>query len=261
MYETLDTLLLKFEGLVQASVAGNYPEDWDENFITRDLLRAIRANANDIVILGEASTRVEWRAWKQVGSAETQFGDIAILVDIRQANGTSLRGVGFLEAKRWYPHRAFATISWPQLETILSNAPSSRLLLYDFVRTSAFASGVSPIYAPAIWPVLGIHPPVQVRATYATAVSVSTALALRLTDRKLHGYALPFSHQVLLRYLNGFDLEFSAKALAVVTGADSSLGRSRYVLTVAVGHDVVPNTDLPIHDSYQPFEQGEEGTA
>lgn len=233
--------LVLLEGIVRSAVAGNYPIDWNEDFITRSLLKALRSDLGHVHLSDQPEgLEIRWRAWKQVGRAEHTFGDVAVLVRLR-ARGLRrpLDGVGFLEAKRRYPSGTFDELRPGQMTRIAALAPHAGLLLYDFspVSLSPILPGPLPVWW-ASWQRRSL--PVPLRQTYAITVPIQVAMATGIRDAGLYRFGLPFSQQMVGRYFCGLDLEFSEKALATARGQTPELGAPRYLVVAAVGRGVAP---------------------
>ena len=114
--------------------------DWDEDFITRTMLRDLKNNLSSIEHFGQSALKgIDWQAYKLKGKDETNFGDIAIIVELNYRDGTSLEGVAFLEAKkRDWRKSTFSAMNKPQLNKILKNAPRANYLLYDYENITGF---------------------------------------------------------------------------------------------------------------------------
>ncbi len=108
------------------------PHEWEENHISFLLMRCLRRVFGDRRIhFNDWSKIVAWRSYKNRGKAETNYGDIALIVNIQFSSGEYLRGVAALEAKRNFNSGNFESIELPQLERIQSNLPYAHLLLYN----------------------------------------------------------------------------------------------------------------------------------
>jgi hypothetical protein len=70
--------------------------DWDEDFITRTILRSLRGIHVTVQPTDDMPVQIEIRPWKLTGNREATFGDIAILVNISFHDGTCLEGAAFL---------------------------------------------------------------------------------------------------------------------------------------------------------------------
>ncbi|WP_148699721.1 hypothetical protein [Candidatus Nitrososphaera evergladensis] len=202
--------------MIRESVIACIPSAWDENHITYKIIETLKGKLNpDFVINSRNNTNVLWHPYKAKGKVETDFGDIAILVNIIYDDGKTLTGIGFLEAKRRNVHsKKFIQIKRRQLGRILKNAHYSRLLLYDYKDITQFADTSIFDRIPG-----SLHHSPFVPVTRSAVVPVSIALPKRITNISLYDFSLPFSYQLCFRYPNGLDLELSETSIGVVKGA------------------------------------------
>ena len=129
--------LVKFcqllEERIQEEIENAYPTDWDEDYITRRIIVAIKSLGNSQVEYLTVFNNIFISAFKQNGNTENKYGDIAFVLDIEYKDGDKLKGVAFLEAKKRYlGTNEYSAIKFDQLERIYQNAPSARLLLYNY---------------------------------------------------------------------------------------------------------------------------------
>ncbi len=221
------------ESIVAEAVHKSFPEDWEEDFVTRLLLRKLRSDLKVTSVVSRGrSFRVHWSIYKNKGKQEEMFGDIGLLVRSAFKDGRTIEGVAYLEAKKRFKSRnTFAEIRIPQLKRILKHAPRAALLLYDYDHITDFPA----IDACAPWfEVFWEERPAyrHVPVTYAVTVPVSTALALGVKDTRLYTASNPFSQQLLLRYIHGLDLEFSQACITAAKGFAEKLGAPNYLLLV-----------------------------
>jgi len=251
------------EKIFVANIQENYPENYDENHITYCILNEIRKRLAHIEVdsyLGRIS--MSWRPWKLKGKFEKNFGDIAILVNIRDNDGLEIQGVGFLEAKKRYRESGkFDAVKEDQLSRIYENAPYSMLLFYDFQLIEDFIKYQSPytsfpfkLYRHFMRsePWTELVPPMA-EATHSVTIPIHLAKQVGLYDPTLYRYSTPFSTQIIFRYLNGFDLEFSDEPIAIAKGFSQSddISPPKFLLIVSIGRggaepleDIGINTDF-----------------
>ena len=227
----IDDFCLCFEKIVREHVYENFPDQWDEDFITLDLLKRLRKDFNYITLnVLKDVLRIDWQAYKFTGKPEHNYGDIGLLLNIIHRNGDKVQGVAFLEAKkRGQNNLKFPAIKIPQLSKINKMAPHSMVLLYDYEDITLFS------YLPVEWKnawgtYLSITP-------FTNAVVVPSNLIIRTgkKDTTLYKFSLPLSHQLCFRYFYGLDLEFNPKAIHVATGFSQSKG-PKYLLVINVIH-------------------------
>lgn len=127
MFRTVTLLEQTFNKICTDS----YPTEWDENHITFSLMKELRNIFSNRIIHFDSWTKmVNWQSFKNRGTQETKYGDIAIIVNIQFSSGEVLRGVATIEAKRIYNTGNFESIDLEQLKRIKANAPYSHLLFY-----------------------------------------------------------------------------------------------------------------------------------
>lgn len=252
-------LVARIEALLIQTIGSCYPHEWDEDFITLGILRTLRNDLKEITIrLGDGRAKVMWRPFKLAGKAERCFGDIALLVQIHDKDGQRLEGAAFLEAKRRYPESAaYDSIRHYQLDMICEHAPHAMALLYDFNQITEFVRYQTlpdhrlvlknPIIVERTQDSIKVaHPrqggfeieeftsPATVSSTLALTVPLTIVAAVGRKDVVLYRYGMPFSAQLVLRYLNGFDLEFSREALRTAKGWFHALPPPKFLLIVQI---------------------------
>lgn len=122
----------KIESIISEICSSSYPLEWDENHITFQLMKKLRELFSDRHInFNHWSKIVNWQSFKNRGKQETNYGDIALIVNIQFSSGEVLKGVVNIEAKRDFDSECYESINDTQLTRIVSNAPYSQLLLYN----------------------------------------------------------------------------------------------------------------------------------
>ncbi len=237
-YRFLDTV----EKIIYDNVKANYPRDWDEDFITRSLLKSLRQTfgPRTLICLDRLDyylsryphiplpfwwrgmtdeIRVEWDAYKMTGANESKFGDVAILVSAKYPDGDKVDGVAFLEAKKRYKSsHNFQAINFDQLARINSHAPRASVLLYDFVPVCRYWNGL---------------------CTFAVTVPMDLVILTKKKDTSLYKFATPFSFR-LIAHLLGYCLERADEPLKIARGYQTEYGTPLYLLVVRVGIGVEP---------------------
>ena len=127
MESDLEELTGQIENTIRNSISGLTGHEWDEDFITLNLLSDLRQDLNGIKLVGkDKKSKVDWQTYKLKGTFENNFGDIALVVNITYKDGTDLHGAAFLEAKkRDWRKTSFGAMKIPQARKILKNAPRS----------------------------------------------------------------------------------------------------------------------------------------
>jgi hypothetical protein len=226
---------------IQNAINSCIPRFWKENDITTSILRAICAMHQPVLLQSQKPNHlfsVEWDSFKRDGELEKECGDVAILVRLHSYDMPTLEGVGYFEAKRIYKNGCFSGVkSWEQLELMRHNIPHHHVVLYDF--------------APCSWN--------KLRAThfgwelaYSDEVKCLTLptnrmLALKLKTRKLYNHSMPFSEQLCLRYLQGFDLEFDKYLVEAAKGFGNHRGIPSFLLVANV---VIGDGERPLEHKF-----------
>lgn len=249
--------LCTIEKIVRKSVRGNYPRDWDEDFITRSLLKSLRTTFGGqtrihfdnpfllpplivpfprrLSVIDGYELQVEWDAYKMTGAGENKFGDVAILVAIRYPDGDKIEGVAFLEAKKRYKNGSnFRAVDFQQLKRINARAPRASVLLYDF----------RPSYGHW-W------------RTYAVIAPMDLVIATQKKDTSLYKFSTPFSVRIL-RHLLGFCLEHADEPLRIAKGYQTEYDAPLYLLVLRVGMGVQPPSGDEVEFSAGRFTRFEE---
>lgn len=197
-----------------ANIYENDPTAWDENHITLSVLQSIRGIGNHIQIdrfnHHNVPINVSWDFFKLSVPLETDYGDIAIIVNLLQPNGTSIRGLGALEAKRINQNRSsFESLAGRlnQIENQVANLPRSCVLLYDHQPIAGYIQNISSLEY--------FHHPIFSQ-TYATTVPSNLLLASGRTDTLLYPLSVPLSYQLAWRFLKGFDLHYDLNILSAI---------------------------------------------
>jgi len=72
-------LLNDVEMILRNQVKDNFPTDWDEDFITRSILKEFREKLKSVRIHGLRNRmKIEWSTFKLQGIPERKFGDIFV---------------------------------------------------------------------------------------------------------------------------------------------------------------------------------------
>jgi len=256
------------EKIFVENIGGNYPENYDEDHITYCILNAIR-NQFAYIEVDSYPGRISlaWRPWKLKGNFEKNFGDIAILVNIIDVDGLEIQGVGFLEAKKRYRKSGkFDAVKGDQLSRIYKNAPHAMMLFYDFQLIENFMKYQEPYrsfpfmlfrHFTRAEPWTKLVPPMP-EATHSVTTPIHLAKQVGIYDATLYRYSTPFSTQIIFRYLNGFDLEFSDEPLAIAKGflQSDEISPPKFLLIISIGRGGAhPKEDIEINtDLFETFE-------
>lgn len=240
-YFTRNTTLTKMDLLkfsqtlelnIQEEIENAYPFEWSEDYLSLRLAKALRELSYSQVEYINQRNNVLIIPFKLKGTNENKFGDIAIIMDIEFKDGDKLKGVAFLEAKMMYDNsNEYGALKKDQLERIYSNAPNSRLLLYNYNHMSTLApSGLGTSKVTGGSSLLPKFP-----VTYCSVLPVNTALELKQKNDRLHKASIPLSYQFSFRYLFGMDLEFDQDKIQSAQGyLQEKYGVPSYVVAVSV---------------------------
>lgn len=227
--------LLKFcqvlEERIQEEVQDAYPTSWDEDYITQRIIVAIKSLNFTQVEFQTTFNNIYIAAFKQKGTFESQYGDIAFVFDIGYKDGDNIIGVAFLEAKRWYASsNEYSATKFDQLKRIYGNAPSARLLLYNHgYMTNLAVTGLDS----GIRSGSGILP--KIPSTFTSAMPINTAIYLNSKKNNIEKFSIPFSYQFTFRYLFGMDMEFGDDLVEKILGnAIDKENLPKYVVAINV---------------------------
>lgn len=238
--------LLGTEELISGAITGLRPNDWKEDIASYRWMQILRDSLPvvEITDLGHPYA-MAWDALKLERAQETPYGDIGVFVRIDYPNGAHLEGVGFIEAKRFYPeHDEYHKLEARQLKRMAKNVEHHRLGLYtqtpipeavDGLR----AHGVTWAYDERT---KLVHP--GWRSVAAVVIPTTVALTLRgkrATD--LHPASLPLSYQLCARYLAGYDLDTDAKKLDEVRNGGLGSPTFLFISHVVIGGDTHPTIE------------------
>ena len=112
------------ENRIDSAIKSCSPRSWDENIITDQILRAL--TQSPLLKVSQAPPlhiKFAFDAFKQKGKLETNYWDIAFIVNVTLPNGNFTTGIAFLEAKRFYKNsNSYQMIgNWTQLNKMASN--------------------------------------------------------------------------------------------------------------------------------------------
>lgn len=190
---------------------------WQENTISTAVLKAI--GGSGAVSWSDCAQKVRWEAFKLNGVAETEFGDIALLVKVCLSPTDWVDGVAFYEAKRQYFNPAwkplgFQSLDSHQLSRIGIATHAGHALLYD------------------------ANPEQEI----ISATAVPNALARPLVDiigkgkaagERLSKFGRPWAI-VLANNLRGFELDFDPAVVSAMKQWMASNQPPAFIINAAV---------------------------
>ena len=223
--------------IIHREVQRCYPRYWSEDHITYSWLKKLIAEWPSIKLNPHPTTSVQWDAYKMDGKLEQENGDVCFLIDITFDNKNTLRGVGFLEAKRIYDTGKFDALKWAQLRLLSANSSNHQLLLYDYepLATRYSLGGCLPC---DFCPCCEECTPYCCEPSEASAAIVMPtihAIAYEEKGRKLESIGHRLSEQIVLRYFRGLDLNFDADLVKRVLAGAAGGSKFLAVATIRVG--------------------------
>ncbi len=232
-YVDCEQFRVDLEGAINSviqRIVGDNLYNWDEDYVTQDLLREYRQRFRNIEVgMGKKTIRIASNAYKlrKKLSAEQKFGDVAILVRIQYPD-QALEGVAFLEAKkRKEKSNIFDAIKDEQLNRIYKNAPHSYVLLYDY----------ESIHNSADYNLQKLRGVKSSGSLHVVTLPMNIAIGSGLKNRKLYRFSHPLSHQILTRYFRGLDLDFQQESLNIAKGYNREIGAPQFLLVISVVSD------------------------
>ncbi|WP_034764867.1 hypothetical protein [Chrysiogenes arsenatis] len=257
----MDSKLFEFTGrlenVIRDSISGVSGHEWDEDFITRNLLRDLRNELSGSRFIGrDRKSSINWQIYKLKGTFENNFGDVALIVNINYQDGTSINGAAFLEAKkRDWRKITFGAMKLPQAKKILKNAPRSQYLLYDYEEITGFLNG--SLYLEELsyyYHHRGGNVPFA-PVTRAVCVPLNLAVATTSKDTLLYRHSVPFSQMLSNRYFQGLDLEFDDTSKKVATGFLKKFGLPKFIVKIDIAEPGSDGGDNDLRVNPQEYQQ------
>ena len=228
----------KVESIVKDKTRGNFPADWDEDFITRDILKAFRSKlGHSFSVEGlKSPLHINWAPYKLTGSNETKFGDIGIVVQVNYRDGDSITGAAFIEAKkRDNGKTSFSAMKTDQLERISENTNHGQVLFYDYEDITEFAGNKDPSTSLGLLDIFLKHSsPRKTLCTSAVISPIENVLSVGKKDTSLYKFGIPFADQLCYRYLQSFDLDHSMSSVNRAVGYAETEGYPKYLISFNV---------------------------
>lgn len=226
----------QFEQIIHHQVKENYPVNWSEDFITREILSDFKRNFDNIEIdnFHDEIISLDWSCFESRTSLEKYFGDIALVVRIMHRNRSTIEGATFIETKcRSENSIKFDSIKYPDISKITNHAPHSSLFLYDYEKIAEFSTIHRNLYYRN-YPFYHLTP-----FTHCVHIPNNLVLGLKKKDTGLYNFSIPLSFQFTLRYFRGYDLDFSQKNMDVARGfAPEQKARFLVFLNIAYGLEI-----------------------
>lgn len=247
----------RIEEIIRTSISNLSGHEWDEDFITRNLLNDLRNELRGINLIGKnLKSDINWQAYKLKGNYENNFGDIALVVNISYKDGTSIHGAAFLEAKkRDWRKTTFSAMKTAQAKKILKNAPRSQYLLYDYEEITNFLNGSLYLEEMEHYHYLrGSCIPFS-GVTRAVCVPLNLAVATGDKDTLLYRHGLPLSMMLSSRYFQGLDLEFDETSKNIATGFLNKFGLPKFVVKIDIFENGTEAVDQGLSINQSEYDQ------
>ena len=239
MRKTVNSL----ENIFQKICADSYPLEWDENHLTYLLMKELRTLfGNRVIHFNNWSKIIDWKSFKNRGKQETNFGDIALIVNVQFTSGESLKGIIAIEAKRSFNSGNFESVDLPQLSRIVQNAPYSHLLLYNqAVQDLQLKFPNESTWKSHLW--------VSPINTAKELLSQTT----RNDNWKVLRTSFPFSMFLTSRIFWGFDLDFRQEVYRDVVEGLNKIINPSFLGIVNVFYEDQRPLDVALSDAWEPI--------
>ena len=246
--QTLYDVCIELEGMLTLQIRRGYIDDFDENSITDAVLQGFRDYfANQLggrTIQGMNDVmKIQVMPYKQHSWAETNYGDIAIVIRHFPQNGAApSTAVGFVEAKRIKRGGAsFESFDKDQMDRIAKNAPLAYYLCYDYQPTPP----ALPMVSSQLWGGKSVP------NTCAHAIPIAAMAGATELSRQMYAKAYSFAHVFCFGYL-------ASKGLVNLKGTSTAADPKR-IQNEILEHlrDAIPRWILVItvhHGEPLPFE-------
>jgi hypothetical protein len=222
---------------------------WKEDAVTISLLRKARLFLSQLVVADPADRiSIATQLFKADGPLEEMYGDAAVLVRIEYRDGYVLDGVAFYEAKvRDWSSQRLPAAKKPQLRRMYSRLKSGQLLIFDRARVVLEMTGI--LQTPWWWGA-DDYPTAMPTApvTQAIAVPLGPVIKAPRLDSSVYRFGVPWSSQVVLRNLQGFDLDHDERIVEAAAGYADKKSAPRHLLSVSVRRGPGEPTLPPINE-------------
>jgi hypothetical protein len=246
------------EQVLRESIAEKYPLDWKEDTITGTFLPRLRSRLPEVNLYGlRYPLTIKWEFYKLHGTAETQHGDIGLLVQYLLPNGQILEGAGFLEAKARDRNSAkFPQVKFSQLNRIQKKTPLAQLLLYDYNQATVL-DGLEDFFGDrnGFYYMDPTYESVA-KTTHSPLLPIALAIGVGKYDDSLYRFCHSFGHQLTRRFIQMRDLDFSKALIDVVKGFPGKIGAPRHIMVIQISPagKGIPEKVIPSPERYSILE-------
>ena len=236
--------IFQLESIFSGICTSAYPHEWDENHVSFLLMREFRRLFSHKRIRYTGFSKiVAWRSFKNRGKTESQYGDIALIVNIQFRSGEYLRGVACLEAKRSFPSGEFESVDLPQLQAINTNLPYAHLLFYYHKSKSLLLK----------FPFDGVFDTHMYVSPVNTARQIFEQTKPHF-DYKITRTSLSFSQFLFARAFWGLDLDFRDNIREDLINGYNNIINPAFLGEVNIFYDGQSPIETNIGDIWEPIE-------
>lgn len=231
--------------LLDKEILKNYNDSengsWNEDTITRDVLRAIKSFMEDSSDLFFIVNKIKWNMYKATRSnnLEQKFGDIAFLIKLVFSETSFVEGAYFFEAKRFYfDSLNYQSINFDNAKKYIDYSHAHNFLLYTVNHEELFDS-------------------------YQNALTLPTqhVVAYNSKSKDIEKSAEDFT-TLLERLFCGYHLDYKKNVVDDAKGFVSNTGQKfKYLVNVAIPMNQELDFENQInlsninHDNYEEFNE------
>src|ERR1051325_4468239 len=235
-------LVFEIENVINQVCTNEYSNArWDENNISFRLVEGLEKTLNGREInYVHFRKKISFKAYKQSGKSETNYGDIALLVNIHFSSVEILKGVAFLEAKRLFNSGYFESMDLNQLDRLKTNVPYAQVLQY-YPNPTEFL-----LKFPFEWDFKS--------CMWVSPVNTSHELLKQLNDKDNHRIirtSFPLSQFFTGRILWGKDLDFREDLYNEVLNAVGTRVKPQYLCVLDTYYTDQRPTKTEVSDYWQ----------
>lgn len=233
-----DKLAGQLQDYVDAIVQKCPDVDWDENFLSYQIITAIRDVLSRYIFPNTNLEKFDIEAYKLTGIAERTHGDIAIVVSNSFEGGRPVSGVGFYEAKassldgHYYP-----AFSIQQLRRLVTNTPKLSYLLYDRKAQNADTQEWSTSQER-------VKSPFERRSFHARTVDANFVKQYKNLEAAAFSMGQSFGYHFVNKILSGRELDYSRRPIDTIRRwLKLTRHTTSFVMSIAIRED----EKQPIH--------------
>ncbi len=227
-------LTLQLERAIDERLKEYTKDLWKEDAISIDVAKATRkVLAGAKVDVDHEKAAVVAEIFKADGTLEETFGDLALVVEATYRDGQKLKGVAFYEAKkRDWASANLSAMKRSQLVAMHNKLWNGNLLVYDPEPQTSRLAGI--VFAPW-WRDRHSYPPSVAPVTRALSIPLGPVLQCdKPNATNLYKFGTPFSSQIVLRNLQGLDLDHDQIVVEAATGYSQRMSVPKLVLAIGI---------------------------